>query len=164
MWTLSVGDKGFIVIWPSEKEPDLYEVFLLSRSGEKARLSPKPILLSWAYGFAEQEAQKLLNGKMEWLSKSAWWCQQQISLAQTNLLNQLGLQAKGLTKGEASILISKTLARRRVGEALRAKQSAGLKRSSSLCYPRQGGIGENQIRARGEGKDIRATHPAKCEV
>ena len=126
MWALSVGEEGFITIWPSEKEPDLYEVFLLPHSGEKTRLSPKPILLSWAYGFAEQEAQKFLNGKTEWLSRNAWWWQHKISPAQKNLLSQLGLQAKGLTKGEASILISQTLARRRVDEALGAKQLAGL--------------------------------------
>lgn len=125
MWALSVGEDGFIAIWPSEKDPDLYEVFLLPRPGEKVRLSSKPILLSWAYGFAEQEAQKLLRGKTEWLSRDAWWWPHKISPAQERLLDQLGLPAEGLTKGEASLLLSQTLARRRVDESA-ANQPAGL--------------------------------------
>lgn len=136
MWALSVGEEGFITIWPPEKEPNLYEVFLLSRSGEKVRLSPKPILLSWAYGFAEQEAQKLLGGKTEWLSRNAWWWQHEISPAQKRLLKQLGLPAKGLTKGEASLLISQTLARRRVDESA-ANQPAGISPSATFISRRR---------------------------
>lgn len=70
-------------------------------------LSAQPMPVEWAQGVAESKAHKLLAGQTGHIERSARWLGREPSDAQRQFLESLGLRADGLTRGEASDLLTR---------------------------------------------------------
>ena len=82
-------------------------------------LSPKPVDLAWALGIAEGEAKNIDTGNLVLARKDAAWRKRPATEKQKAILDERNMPYRdGITRGEASHIISALSAGKRRGAPL----------------------------------------------
>jgi superfamily II DNA or RNA helicase len=114
-FTLSLGTQGWLLLSPTEEDPDKWNVHQIDEHGKRETLAAG-LSLPYAQGSAEDYARKL--GASALVNPQAPWRQRPASDKQIYLLHKLRIPTPPiLTAGEASDLISRAKMEQALGAA-----------------------------------------------
>ena len=112
VFSLSLGDQGWIILAPAGKETTHWEATIMSQNGEQTTLA-SGYSLPYIQGIAEDHARKVGAGGLT--NPKAYWRQNPASDKQLNVLRYLRIShAVPITMGEASDLITQAKMREAV--------------------------------------------------
>ena len=109
-YALGLGIYGTLLLKRDAKDALKYDVILDKKKARKT-LTERPMSLEWAQGIAEDHAREITEGRSELINKDAEWRQEKPTPKQIQILTKRRIRIKpGLTKGEASDIISRMFA------------------------------------------------------